>query len=266
MAFGASSGSYEQNKVTSASIDDLDQEALGDFIDRRAPGLLAQHTLEEAASRLGLVAASGTRSLPTVAGLYLFGVHPQWIQPQWGVAAVRLDGTELTDPVEAREAIEGPLPALVERALDFVHTHAREMIDQVSPEQSTMEFPMRAVREALVNALVHRDLRASGRVAVRIFEDRLEIWSPGSLPIQQAELDGLLERGGVSLPRNPLVAATARELDIGEGLGRGMPLLREVLAAEIHRKPVVHSDKHEVLVTLPSGRHTSPRAIGDFSN
>ena len=72
------------------------------------------------------------------------------------------------------------------------------------------------MREAVVNALVHRDLRRAGRIAIRRFHDRLEVWSPGSLPEGLSDVSELLREGGVPHPRNPILAAFARSLGIGE--------------------------------------------------
>ena len=109
-----------------------------------------------------------------------------------------------------------------------------------------------AWHEALVNALVHRDLRAGGPVALRSFEDRLEIWSPGSASGLPEDIRTYVARGGVSLPRNPLIAVLARQLGLADQLGRGLPLMRRLVEEEAHGHLVVEGTKDGVLVKIPS--------------
>jgi ATP-dependent DNA helicase RecG len=253
--------STERRSITAASNDDLDLDAIRDFLSSHAPSLRGDEVgLEDALQKLQLVSGSGSRISPTVAGLYVFGEHPQWLLPQLGVVAADFDGRALSDTVRTRAHIDGSLPRLVEKAVGFVESHARAMVNQIDPDRSDLEFPIAAVREAVVNALVHRDLNVGGQVAVRLFEDRCEIWSPGSTALPR-DLDHYLQDGGVSMTRNPLVAHLARRLGLAEQLGRGLPTIRRSVQESIHGTVEISSDKDGVLVVIPSGLHT--RMTGD---
>lgn len=253
--------SHERLSVTGAELDDLDLAALDAFVTARAPVLRASLALEDAALRLGLVVRSAPRVTPTPVGLLLFGKQPQLVAPDWGVAAVCIEGTTLSDPVRYRLDLEGNLPSLLAQALAFVRGTTEETgpltKNPTSLTQEAQEYPEAAVREALINALVHRDLRRAGRVAVRRFHDRLEIWSPGSLPEGLSDVAELLREGGVSHPRNPILAALARAMGIGEQLGRGLPVLARsggTYAARVE----IHSSPRDVLVSIPSHWQKSP--------
>jgi ATP-dependent DNA helicase RecG len=252
--------SHERIPVPGAELDDLDLAALDAWLVQRAPALRAASSLEETALRLGLLARSAPRVAPTPVGLLLFGRAPQLIQPDWGVAAVAVRGTTLADPVLVRADLEGNLAALVSQALAFVRGKAEPgpSMSSALPDGSE-EYPEAALREALVNALVHRDLRRAGRVAVRRFVDRIEIWSPGGLPEGLTDVTELLREGGVSHPRNPLLAAAARSLGIGEQLGRGLPVLARS-GGTYARRVEVHSSPRDVLVVIPS--HWQRSAVG----
>ncbi|HHH26756.1 MAG TPA: hypothetical protein ENK57_00165 [Polyangiaceae bacterium] len=126
------------------------------------------------------------------------------------------------------------------------------MHDQVDPASSATEYAEIALREALVNALVHRDLRRAARVAVRIFDDRLEIWSPGGMSDAVGELDEMVQHGGVSMPRNPLLAATARLLGLGEQLGRGLCVMRRAITELPNRRLELRATTRDFTVVLPS--------------
>lgn len=253
--------SHERVAVPGAELDDLDLQALEAWVVQRAPALRQAGSLEDAAIRLGLLAKAMPRVAPTPVGLLLFGRSPQLIQPDWGVGAVRIRGTTLADPVLVRADLEGNIGALVTQAQAFV----REQTDghgQTALADGTEDYPEAAVREAVVNALIHRDLRRTGRVAVRLFSDRLEIWSPGGLPEGLSDLGDLLHEGGVSHPRNPLLAAAARSLGIGEQLGRGLPVMART--GSYTRRVEIRTSPRDVLVVVPS-RWVGSQANGVLS-
>jgi ATP-dependent DNA helicase RecG len=237
--------SHERMAVPGADLDDLDLEALEAFLVRRAPRLLEVGGRDEAAVRLGLLTKTAPRFVPTPVGLYVFGHTPQLVQPDWGLAAVALQGRSLADPVRTRLDLEGSLATLLERALAFVHEETR-----VQRSATDDEYPEVAVREAIVNALVHRDFRRSGRAAVRLFRDRLEVWSPGGPPENAPDLEDLMREGGVSQPRNPILAATARALGIGEQIGRGLVSMATAVGGV--QRLELHTSPRDVLVVLPS--------------
>lgn len=236
--------------VPGAELEDMDLVAMDAWVTQRAPTLRQSGSLEDAAIRLGLLARAAPRIAPTPVGLLIFGRVPQLIQPDWGVAAVSIRGTSLPDPVIVRADLEGDLVALVTQTVAFV----REQVDgraTTALSESPEEYPEAAVREAVVNALIHRDLRRSGRVAVRLFSNRIEVWSPGGLPEGLTDLGELLREGGVSHPRNPILAATARSLGIGEQLGRGLPTMGR--AGPSYGRPVeIRTSPRDVLVVMPS--------------
>ena len=111
--------SHERLSVSGAELDDLDLSALDAFVTARAPTLRATMQLEEVALRLGLLVRAAPRVAPTPVGLLLFGKTPQLVAPDWGVAAVCIDGTTLSDPVRYRLDLEGNLASLLAQGLAF---------------------------------------------------------------------------------------------------------------------------------------------------
>ena len=253
--------SSESTSVPSASLDELDLEAFDAFLAEHAPTLARDEVpREDAMIRLRVATAMGSRIVPTVAGLYVFGTEPQWLLPQLAVVAVRVAGFDIAGEVVAREDLTGPFPMLVDSLLAFVEREGRRIVNQVDPEDSEPEFPLEAVREGIVNALVHRDLRAGGPVAVRLFEDRLEIWNPGSANALPNPLAHYMRTGGVSLSRNPLVSVLSRKLGYSEQLGRGLPVIRDVVVETVQGEASIESTKEGVLLTIPSGLHAHEAA------
>lgn len=242
----------ERLAVSVADMDDLDIELLDAFIARRAPALLAVGSREEAAIRLGLLAKVSPRVVPTMVGLYLFGKAPQLVFPEWGLGCAAFAGTSIDAPVARRADAEGPLASLLEAGLAFVCSHSG-----TADDPAASEYPEAVVREILTNALVHRDLRKSSRVLLRLFTDRLEVWSPGGPPEGVTDLEELSREGGLSQPRNPLLAASSRVLGLSEQLGRGLALLSRASTAGARIE--IRSSPRDVLVIVPS-RWQRPRA------
>lgn len=243
---------FERSPVAGASVEDLDLDALEAYVRRRVPGLgPEQLAYEKAAVRLGLIGAAAGQPTPTVVGLMAFGALPQAARPEWGVAITRVRGAALADPVVAKLDAEGNLAALVSQTLEFVRSNTRAAPNLLRSSDMAPEYPEEAVREALTNALIHRDYRLSGRVSVRIFNDRLEVWSPGGLSLPLS-LDELAQHGGASFPRNPLLAATARHLGLVEQIGRGIPAIRRSIAGATSLPVQFHTSQTEVRVVLPS--------------
>lgn len=251
---------FERTPVRGTTLDDLDLESLRAFLEGRAPRLLEQLTLAPTIDRLGLSVTTGSTQLPTVAGTLLFGLQPQLLHPEWGLAAVRVQGQTLADPIVAREDLEGTIPEMIDAGMAFVGRYTQELPNQVELEETATEYPRGAVREGLLNALIHRDWAMSGRAALRIFDDRLELWSPGG-PSQAIGLflEDLSGEGGVSLPRNPIIAATCRALRLGEQLGRGLLTMRRAVAESTGEALAIAESKRHVCVTIPSALHASRR-------
>lgn len=241
---------FERSPVAGASLDDLDLPGLQAYLQRRVPGL-TDGGFDRAAQRLGLVGMVAQQPVPTVVGLMCFGVNPQLARPEWGVSAVRVRGASLADPVAVRLDVEGNLGELVRQTLEFVRGNTRAAPNLITPAEPAPEYPEDAVREAVLNGLVHRDYRLSGRVSLRVFNDRLEVWSPGGLTLPLS-LDELAQHGGASFPRNPLLMATARALGLVEQIGRGIPTIRKTLAETTSLPVQFHTSQTEVRVVLPS--------------
>lgn len=265
--------SNERLGVSAADLDDLDLAALDAFLAARAPALLGALSRDDVAVRLGLLTRVAPRVLPTLVGLYLFGKMPQSYFPEWGVVCSFSHGRTLLDPIERRVDLDGGLQALFDGARGFVAemSGARAGEGGLGPAgrgpreaPEGAEYDEGVVREALINALVHRDLRKPSRVAVRMFADRLEVWSPGGPPEGVTDLEELGREGGLSAPRNPIAASAARVLGLGEQLGRGLTVMLHHGGASLERRLELRASPREVLVVIPS-RWRRPHTAAELS-
>jgi ATP-dependent DNA helicase RecG len=153
--------------------------------------------------RLGLVQTGHF----TNAALVLFGNNPAEWYPQTRVRAARFRGNDRTEFID-NKVFEGSLFSLVEALVAFVQSHtpvaSRFDRDDVQ-RRDRLAYPLPAVREAVVNALVHRDYSAfDGGMSVAVYDGRIEFWNSGSLPDEMTVDD--LRTTHPSRPINPDIA------------------------------------------------------------
>ncbi len=171
----------------------------------------------------------------TLAGILLFGKTPNRFLPQAGIDAVAFPGTEKDYAMRERATLRGPMTPLMnatgglvesglaEQALEFVkrNTPVTAVLENGVRRVEKPAYPDEVIREAVVNALIHRDyLLTSTDIELAIFKDRMEILSPGKLP------NGLTPdrmRQGTRAARNPLLKDVMRDYGYLEHMGMGVP-------------------------------------------
>ena len=219
--------------VERANMSLLDEQKVQDYIRQQSidrPGFSAL-TSEQAKEMLNLT----HDGVPTLAAVMNFGIYPQGYFPQLGITAIVVPGTEIgaTDSDFARfidnKRIDGTIPIMVEEALNFCRRNmkVKTIIDkETGLRRDRTEYPIDALREAILNAVIHRDysIHTEGTpVQLDFFTDRLEIHSPGSL-YGRMSVDQL----GVARPdlRNPALAVMAETLTAAEHRYSGIPTMR----------------------------------------
>lgn len=175
-------------------------------------------------------AVEGT--FPTYAGILMFTENPVDIFPQSMVQCTLYQDTTKSQILD-RKDLSGDLIFNIVEALIFLkrHLNIRRQI-QKSEATNELEIPEPVLREAVVNAILHRDYLIKGaHVVVEIFADRIDISSPGSLP-PQLSADEFGER---SVARNPVLAEILRRTPYIEKLGSGIPRIKyELSEAGLH--------------------------------
>ncbi len=249
-----------------ASLDDLDPahiQAYREELDRRRPGSrLARQTLEELL--LAVRAASRTRGRlrPTVTGIVFFGQEPQRFYPSFtitfvqfagtSIAAARADGSFYLDNREFR----GTLPQMIDqaRATIFEKLSKRAVLEGFV-RQDVPEYPEFAYREAIVNAVAHRDYALEGSfVQVRLFADRLEVQSPGGLG-GHLTVDNIVYE---QYTRNPHVVRLLEDLGYVERRGLGVDQMIRAMTRVGLRPPTFEDRGSSFWVTLRGGQPPRP--------
>jgi ATP-dependent DNA helicase RecG len=175
---------------------------------------------------------------PTLTGIMLFSDYPQAFFPNLCVTAVAVPGSEMGDTGEYNERfldnarIEGTLPQMLEQAIRFVHRNSavRTIIDpDTGARTDKTDYPMVAVREIILNALIHRDYSIhtdSAPITLVMYRDRLVLENPGGL-YGRLTLDTL---GSVSADtRNPFLAGVMEVLAEAENRFSGIPTIRRAM-------------------------------------
>ena len=170
---------------------------------------------------------------PTLASIMVFSLYPQTYFPQLCITAVVVPGTEIGETGEEGERfidnkrITGSIPEMLEDAVDFVRRNSRTktIVGEDGQRHDRTEYPMRAIREAILNALVHRDysIYTEGTpITIEMYRDRIEICNPGGL-YGYASLDEL----GKYHPetRNPTLANILELLKVTENRYSGIPTM-----------------------------------------
>ena len=126
-----------------------------------------------------------TNGKPNVAGILAFGTHITKYLPTAFTKCAVFEGVDKTGRMLDHLDIKTNVFIQIDRAENFVLRNIRKQAE-VNPEtgrrESRYEVPYRAIREAIANAMAHRDYRLASTIDVAIFDDRIEIWSPGELP------------------------------------------------------------------------------------
>jgi ATP-dependent DNA helicase RecG len=195
---------WDERVCEDASLEDIEGEKVRWFLKEarkeRGLNLSEDAPLEEALMKLKLLRNGEL----TNAALLLFFKEPTFLQSE--VKCIRFSGNEPIKPYIDFQTIAGTVFDLIDKTEDFVLRNIRKSIRLVSgrvQRAEKYEYPPDAIREAVVNAVVHRDYEFPSKVQVRIFDDRIEVWSPGTLPNEITIED--LRREHISVPRNPLL-------------------------------------------------------------
>lgn len=207
---------------TKAGADALDDLRFRDFLrdtyGQKLPAAAADR--RRLLANMNLATSDGLLNL---AGLLLFCEQPQRFKPQFVVKAVKYPGTDIhTSKYDDTEDFSGPLRNVFDDALAFVLRNLHKVqAGRGVNSPGVSEIPPVVFEELLVNALVHRDYLISAPVRLFIFDDRIEIISPGTLP-NNLTVENI--RAGNSNLRNPILASfVAKGVLPYRGLGSGVP-------------------------------------------
>jgi len=216
------SETFDAAPCLKASLDDLDTEQMGWFIrtarNTRDFPLTEGTSTEVLLGHLNLL--NGGR--PTNAAVLSFAKAPQRFLISSDVKCAHFHGTEVAKPIPSYQRYNGTAFQLVDQAVDFVLSKiALSVGTRAESTQAPVsyEIPKEVVREAIVNAVAHRDYTSNASVQVMLFSDRLEVLNPGRLP--PALTLEQLRQAHPSVPNNRLLARSLYLTQYIEEMGTG---------------------------------------------
>ena len=206
-----------------ATLDDIDPSKVELFVnlahDRRNFPIPFSAGIPKILTHLNLIAEDGRL---TNSALLLFAKEPQKFFITSEVKCAQFYGTKVEKPIPFYQVFRGSLFELVDQAVGFVMGHIDARVgtrDKGASVDIDYELPVKAVTEAIVNAIVHRDYSSNASVQVMLFRDRLEILNPGTLPFGLSLSQ--LSKEHSSVPTNPILANPVYLAGYIERLGTG---------------------------------------------
>ena len=192
--FEASTGTSWDYYLVDASMDVLDNNAIRKFAEMAK---LKNYSNEEILRKLHLV----RDGKPTRAAVLLFGKDAQEFFMNAVVRVGRFKDTEIMDTTDIR----GNLFSQVEEAMKAVKKHlSRRFIIEDTRRKELWDYPLEALREGIINAIIHRDYRRPEEIQIKIYDEHMSVWNPGTLPFDLSVED--LYHEHPSHPRNRLIA------------------------------------------------------------
>lgn len=262
LGFAKGASSYEDMQVDSADAEDVvDSEEIKVFLIEYSP---KTDPLDLSINR-GMIDRKNFK--PKACGLLLFSNDPSGVVPKkCSVKIVRYE-TKDDDPerdhLAFTETIEGPLFPLIRKSVERVTEIMSSIKVWTTNGAKSMEYPPETLWEIVVNAVIHRDYSVSDDVQILIFDNRIEVLSPGRLP-GFVSRDNILD---VRYARNPRIVGmlskykNAPNKDIGEGLNTAFQKMKEWKM----RNPEILEEDNYVRVVIPHASLATPQeAIMEF--
>ena len=217
---------YDLTPVKNTSIKSLNLGKLDDYFQKYQFGFMEEEESQKK-QLLQNIDVLTANNEATLGGLLIFGINPTKGLPQNGISFAYFKGTEIDDELLDKKVIEGTLDTQIDTLSVLLTKYLAAPSKIVGNKRidSKAVYPEKVFRELITNAVVHRNYSISGsKTRVFLFEDRLEVISPGRLP-NTITIEKLPY--GVSFAVNPVVVKFMENLRYIDQLGRGLPMVSQ---------------------------------------
>jgi ATP-dependent DNA helicase RecG len=238
LALLASKVYWDGRVCEGASLEDIDEGKVKWFLDERdrnrnvAKPIDMDH--EKLLINIGAVKSFNGDMKPTNAGILFFGKNPQRFFINSGLRVAKFKGTDTTHPVIDRIDCKGTLGEIVNVAEEFIRRNIKLLSFRVPTSfqrEDKFEYPIDALREALINALIHRDYQEPADVRAFLFDTHAEIINPGTFP------NGVTPKHPIHKPVNPILCSLMYDIGFIEKYGSGIKLMRRLCEEGGNKKP-----------------------------
>ncbi len=240
--------SWDEQVLEEATFEDIDNKQLSNFLKiailKRNLDLDPKTPVKEALNRLNLI----RNEKLTNAAIILFGLNPQKFILQAETQCAKFKGIT-TNEFEDMHNFEGTIIDQRDDAIRFAEKYIQRSAKIEGTERvETYEYPIEAIREAITNALCHRDYRINSNVQIRIFDDRIEIWGCGPLPEPLTIEDLKIDHD--SIRRNHLIAECFFDIGFIERWGTGTQRIIKSCIENNLPEPIFDIKSGSLVVTI----------------
>jgi len=219
---------WDERVCEDASLEDIEEGKVEWFLrtrfTKRKVAAPSQMKLEEVLMNLGGAKRINREVKPTYAGILFFCRYPQRFIPL-RILCARFRGVEVSRTTIDSLDCSGTLVKIMEQTEEFIRRNMR-LFGFRTPFSfrriDKLEYPIEALREAVLNALVHRDYESPSDIRVFVFDDRIEIMNPGSFP------HGTTPENPLHIPRNPILCQLMRDIGYIEKYGTGIYFMKDL--------------------------------------
>lgn len=251
MEYDKGERSFEDKIIPECTLDDLDDQVLGNY--QLAVNYGGDDILKLLKAR-GFAKPKNNDVQITNAGVLLFAKYPTTFLPNARVRFIKYEGSKAEVGtgmnIIKQETIEGPIPKVIEEVKNVIQSQLRNFtaLHPLTGKFVSMpEYPTFAWQEGIINAITHRAYNLQGEdIRVTMFDDRLEILSPGKFP-NIVNKDNIRE---VRYSRNPRIARVLTELGWVRELGEGVKRIFEEMRLFYLDEPIYDEPSHSVLLVL----------------
>jgi len=239
--------SYDQLPLYHSSIEDLDRLKIQYFLDHRRNGIISPMT-EDVLRSYEIIKKEHTTDYATVAGMLLFGKSPQQFLSEAYILCCHFSDFKDREAIASR-ICKGTLFEQFDESFDFIMERINKSFKiEKKKREEHWEIPPIAIREVLMNAILHRNYHINAPVKISIYSDRIEFFSPGGLPgpMDTSELES-----GITYVRNTCIAKVLWEAQYIEKMGSGFITLFKSYRKEGLLSPQVIEGTNFVKCILP---------------
>jgi len=259
---------WDSQVCEGATLDDIDEEKVRWFLDerkrKRNVAKSRDMTFEELLINIGAAKSFKGNIKPTNAGILFFGRNPQRFFINSGLRIVKFKGTDVTHPVIDRIDCRETLWEMVNTAEEFIRRNIRLLSFRVPisfQREDKFEYPIDALREAIINALIHRNYFEPADVRTFLFDNHVEIINPGTFP------EGVTPEHPIHKPVNPLLCSLMYDIGFIERYGSGIKLMKRLCKEWGNKEPYYDLHPLETKIIFESQiKETTYIEVADISD
>jgi ATP-dependent DNA helicase RecG len=217
-----------------AAFEDISIKKVKWYLKERAKARNVSQKIKISVKKLLINLKCLQNNKPTNAGILFFGKNPQRFMANARLRVIKFKGNEVINPTLDSVTCEGTLPEIINLSEDFVRKNIRLLgtrTEKSFRREDKFEYPIKAIREAIINALIHRNYFETGDVRVFIFDNRIEITNPGIFP------KGVTPNRPEHKPVNEILCQLVYDIGLIEKYGSGIKMMKSLSKEWGNKKP-----------------------------